>query len=319
MRALVIQQGAAFHADYPEPHLEGDQALIRMIRVGICNTDLEIMNGYMGFQGIPGHEFVGEVVQCPSQSEWIGRRVVGEINVADGTCDLCQQGIPSQCRHRTTVGIHQHDGAFADYLALTTRNLHIVPDNVTDDQAVFVEPLAAALQVTSQVHIMPRDQIALIGAGKLGLLVAQVLKLTGADISVVVRREKPARLLAGWGIRAAEFAELPRKRFPYVVDCTGTSEGFAAALTLVQPRGKIILKSTYVGLPAADLTRVVVDEIQVIGSRCGPFEAALRLLEHGMIDVNGLIEARYPIDQGLTALTAAAQPGMLKVLLSYPD
>ncbi|MFN8377132.1 MAG: alcohol dehydrogenase catalytic domain-containing protein [Anaerolineae bacterium] len=291
----------------------GNQVRIRVTRAGVCNTDLELVAGYMAFQGIPGHEFVG----VAETGEWTGKRVVGEINVADGTCDLCQRGIPSQCRNRTTVGIDRHDGAFADEIALTAANLYVVPDSVSDDQAVFVEPLAAALQVLEALHISPRDRVVLIGAGKLGLLTAQVLALTGADLSVVVRRERPRRLLSRWGIQAVTADELPAQRAQVVVDCTGTSEGFGLAQRLVEPRGAIVLKSTYTEVPVANLTRVAVDEVRVIGSRCGPFDAALRLLARGMVDVTSLIEARYPIENALAAFEHAARPGALKVLLEF--
>lgn len=297
----------------PKPGPTSEQSLLKIRRAGICNTDLELMAGYKEFSGILGHEFVAEVVG----GELAGRRVVGEINVTDGTCEMCQRGIPSQCLNRNAIGIDDHPGAFADYLALVSRNLYPVPDDVSDDMAVFVEPLAAALQVTEGVHISPRDRVVLIGAGKLGLLVAQVLKLTGADLSVVVRREKPAALLQKWGIRAVTADELARRSAQVVVDCTGNAEGFAQALELVQPRGTIVLKSTYVGTPAANLTRVAVDEIRVVGSRCGPFDAALRLLSHGLIDTESMIDGRYSIDAALAAFDHAAKPGALKVLLEF--
>jgi threonine dehydrogenase-like Zn-dependent dehydrogenase len=310
MQALIYD-GSLRLADVPDPLPMGDQALLKIRTAGVCNTDLELVAGYMDFSGILGHEFVGEVVK----GELAGRRVVGEINVADGTCDLCQRGVPSQCRNRTTVGIAGHPGVFANYLALTARNLHVVPDGVSDDAAVFVEPLAAALQVIEAVHVSPRQRVVVIGAGKLGLLVAQVLKLTGANLSVVVRREKPAQLLNKWGIAAVESGELPPQRAQVVIDCTGNAEGFAQAIELVEPRGTIVLKSTYVGVPQADLTRVAVDEVRVIGSRCGPFEAALRLLQHQLVDVESMVERHFPLSDGLAAFEYAAQPGKLKVLL----
>lgn len=313
MRALILNQTLSFHRDWPEPAITGDQVRIRITRAGVCNTDLELVAGYMAFRGIPGHEFVG----VAETGDWAGKRVVGEINVADGTCDLCQRGIPSQCRHRTTVGMAGHDGAFADVMALTAANLYVVPDSVTDDEAVFVEPLAAALQVPEALHISPRDRIVLIGAGKLGLLTAQVLALTGADLSVVVRRDRPRRLLEQWGICPVSADDLPAQRAQVVVDCTGTSEGFALAQNLVEPRGAIVLKSTYTEIPAANLTRVAVDEVRVIGSRCGPFDAALRLLARGDVDVTSLIEARYPIEEGQAAFEHASRPGALKVLLEF--
>ncbi len=313
MRALVFDGSLSFVADYPDPTPAPDQALLKIRQAGVCNTDLELVAGYMNFRGVLGHEFVAEVVA--GRPEWLGQRVVGEINVAYGTCDLCARGIPSQCRQRTTVGIDRHDGAFADYLALSYANLYRVPDTVSDAQAVFVEPLAAALQCLEAVHIQPRDRVIVIGAGKLGLLCAQVARLTGADVSVVVRREAPARLLKQWGIPAVDLADLPLQAANVVIDCTGNAEGFASALDLVEPRGTLILKSTYTGIPQADLTRVVINEVRVIGSRCGPFESALRVLAAGLVDVESLIAAEYSLDDGVRALDHAAQAGMLKVLI----
>jgi threonine dehydrogenase-like Zn-dependent dehydrogenase len=315
MRALVFDGTLHLDREMRLNQLQGDQALIKIRRAGICNTDLELIRGYMNFSGILGHEFVGEVAQ--GAPEWVGKRVVGEINVADGTCDFCQRGIPSQCRNRTTVGIAGHPGAFADYLPLATHNLHIVPDTVSDDEAVFVEPLAAAVQILEAVHISPRDRIIVIGAGKLGLLCAQVLKLTGAEVKVVVRREKQSALLRKWGIPAVFADDLKPHQAQVVVDCTGTSDGFAEALNLVEPRGTIVLKSTYQGIPQADLTRVAVDELRVIGSRCGPFDAALRLLGAKLVDVTSLIEARYPFDQVIDAVDHAGKKGALKVLIDF--
>ncbi|MCU0466841.1 MAG: alcohol dehydrogenase catalytic domain-containing protein [Anaerolineae bacterium] len=314
MRALArTDNGLTYTTDWPEPTVQQGQALLKIKRAGICNTDLELVQGYLDFKGVLGHEFSAEVVS--GAPEWVGARVVAEINVACHTCDLCREGVPSQCRHRRTVGIRQHDGGFADRLAVNTSVLHRIPDSVSDDQAVFVEPLAAAFQILEATHISPRDEVILIGAGKLGLLCAQVLALTGARVRAVVRRERPAKLLDSWGIKPMALADLPANRANVVVDCTGSADGFASALGLLRPRGTLVLKSTYHGIPQADLSRVVVDEIKVVGSRCGPFEAALRALEAGHIDTASLIDARYPLDDALTAMQAAAKPGALKVLL----
>jgi alcohol dehydrogenase len=312
MKALIYDEQLRL-SEVPQPEADSGQVLIKVRKAGVCNTDLEIVQGYMGFRGILGHEFVGEVMAGDPQ--WIGKRVVGEINVADHTCDLCQRGIPSQCRNRTTVGIDRHPGAFAEYLALSTYNLYAVPDEVSDDEAVFVEPLAAALQILEATHISPRDHVVIVGTGKLGLLCAQVLQLTGAHVSAVARREKQAELVRRWGVEPVSFETVARKRAQVVVDCTGNAQGFADALELVEPRGTLVLKSTYVGLPQADLTRVVIDEIRVIGSRCGPFDAALRLLSTKRIEVEPLVAARYSLVDGLNAFKAADQPGQLKVLL----
>ncbi|MFN8563043.1 MAG: alcohol dehydrogenase catalytic domain-containing protein [Anaerolineae bacterium] len=269
MRALVLDGQLRLDMDAPMPQPQGDQALVKIRKAGICRTDLELIGGYMDFSGVLGHEFVAEVVD--GSDEWLGKRVVGEINVACGECDFCQRGIPSQCRNRTTVGIDRHPGAFADYLALTTRNLFAVPDNVPDDAAVFAEPLAAALQIFEAQQISPRYRVLVIGVGKLGLLVTQVARLIGADVAAVVRHERSARLLSQWGIPALDRREIPARRTQIVIDCTGTSDSLDA-LELVEPRGTIILKSTYRELPRADLTRIAVDEIRLIGSRCGSFE-----------------------------------------------
>ncbi len=312
VRAVVFD-GAARVITRPYPVREPDEALIKLRLAGICNTDLELLQGYKGFTGQMGHEFVGEIIDGPP--EWAGRRVVGEINVSCGRCDMCGCGVPTQCRERRVLGILNYDGAFADVFRLSLRNVHAVPDALTDVQAVFTEPLAAACQVLEAAHIRPPDRVVLIGAGKLGILCAQVLRLTGAALSVVVRREQQARLLAGWGIPTVMQEDVPGGMADVVVDCTGTAQGFAAALDLVRPRGTVVLKSTYRGLAVTDLTRIAVDEIRVVGSRCGPFGAALRLLEHGLIDVEPLVDARYTLDDAVEALEYAARPGVLKVLL----
>ncbi len=295
------------------PVSDADEVLIRLRLGGICNTDLELIQGYKDFSGVLGHEFVGDVIEGPA--EWIGRRVVGEINISCGVCDLCRQGLPTHCRQRRILGMQNYDGAFADVFRLVTRNLHAVPDTIPDDAAVFAEPLAAACQNLEAVHLQPSDRVILIGAGKLGMLVAQVLRLTGCDLAVVVRRAQQADLLARWGIHAVERGALPDGQADAVVDCTGNASGFDDALTLVRPRGTIILKSTYTGVPQADLTRVVVQEVRVVGSRCGPMEAALRLMEQRLVEVEPLIAARYALDEARLAFEHAARPGVMKVLL----
>ncbi|MBA3869787.1 MAG: alcohol dehydrogenase catalytic domain-containing protein [Anaerolineae bacterium] len=315
MRALVFDRQLHLETSRSVPQPQDGDVLLKIRRAGICNTDLELVAGMYGFSGVLGHEFVADVTEGPPYL--IGKRVVGEISVVCGSCDFCQRGIPSQCRNRSTIGIRHYPGAFADYLPLPPRNLHIVPDKISDDEAVFVEPLAAALQVTEAVHISPRDRVVVVGVGKLGMLVAQVLKLTGADVVGVVRREKQAKLLDKWGIVSAELSDLPEQSAQVVVDVTGLAQGFADALNLVESRGTIILKSTYNGFPQVDMTQVAVREIKVIGSRCGPFDAALRLLERGLIDVTSLIENRYPFDNAVEAMDVAAEPGKLKVLLDF--
>jgi len=312
VRALEFENGLRV-VERAAPQAGPGEALVRLRLAGICNTDLELMRGYMDFSGTLGHEFVGEVVDGPD--EWLGRRVVGEINISCGECDLCRRGMRKHCRHRATLGLMNYDGAFADVFRLPVENLWAVPDSVSDEQAVFTEPLAAACEVLEAGVIAPETRVIVVGAGKLGLLVAQVVRLSGAELTVVARRERSRALLAEWGIPTAQVADLERGMADVVIDCTGSVEGFASSLDLIRPRGAIILKSTYAGLPEADLTRIAVDELRVIGSRCGPFGAALRLLAAGLVDPHPLIDARYPLADAERALAHAGQPGALKVLL----
>lgn len=298
-----------------EPPVAGpDEALIRLRLGGICNTDLELVRGYQGFCGTLGHEFVGEVIAGPR--EWLGARVVGEINVGCGACEWCRRGVPTHCSNRRVLGIAGYDGAFADLFRLPVANLHRVPENVADEEAVFAEPLAAACQVLDSAHIRPSERVVLLGAGKLGLLAAQVLGLVGCDLVVVVHHERQARMVAGWGLLPVRRDDLRDGEADVVVDCTGTPEGLRDALRLVRARGTVVLKSTYAGPATVDLAPLVVNEVRVVGSRCGPFGAALRLLERRLVDMLPLIEARYPLAQAQDAFARAAQPGTLKVLLT---
>lgn len=315
MRALVFDETLQLVEDVPLPTPAADEVLIRTRSAGICNTDLELVRGMYDFRGIPGHEFCGEVVQGPDS--WRGRRVAGEINISCGDCQLCRLGIPSQCLARHALGIHGYPGAFADYLRLPLRNLHNVPEGVSDDAAVFTEPLAAALQVTEAVHIQPGTPVLVVGAGKLGLLTAQVLQLTGADVSVIVRHEKQARLLLRWGIAALRIEDTEPQTYSVVVEASGAASGLEAALRLVRSRGTIVLKSTYHGTPKVDMTQVAVREIAIRGSRCGPFAPALKMLEQELVDVKSLIEARYPLRDGLRAMERAAHPGTLKIMIDF--
>jgi threonine dehydrogenase-like Zn-dependent dehydrogenase len=297
----------------PRPVPAQDEVVIRLRVGGICNTDLELMRGYKDFAGPLGHEFVGEVMDGPA--DWIGQRVVGEINASCGECDLCRRGMFTHCRRRRVLGLQNYDGAFAELFRLPARNLHRVPPSIPDEGAVFTEPLAAACQILEAVPILPSDRVVVIGAGKLGLLAAQVLRLTGAELSVIARRERAVALLEGWGIPVVGRRDLPENAIDVVVDCTGNEQGFAEVLALVRPRGTIVLKSTYPGVPQADLTRIAVNEIRVVGSRCGPFEAALRLLNRRLVEVEPLIEGRYALSEAAAAFEHAARPGALKVLL----
>ncbi len=316
MRALYLEGGQIhLRTDYPTPEPPPGEALVRVLKAGICNTDLELLRGYLDFRGVPGHEFVGRVVRCDDDPAWVGRRVVGEINAACGTCETCRAGRPTHCPNRTTLGIAGRDGAFADYLTLPTVNLHAVPDEVSDDEAVFVEPLAAALEITDQAHIRPTDRVIVVGDGKLGLLCAQVLALTGCDLLVIGRHREKLDLLARRGIPVALEGEGPFGQADVVVEATGHPGGFQTARKLVRPRGRLVLKSTYHGLLETNMTMVVVDEVTLQGSRCGPFAPALRLLRQRLVEVAPLIQARYPLTEGRVAFERAATKGTLKVLI----
>lgn len=315
MRALLLDKDLRLVEDYPTPEPAAGEALIRVSVAGICNTDLELVRGYMQFRGIPGHEFVGVVERAPGAEEWENRRVVGEINAACGDCPTCRAGRPTHCPHRTTLGIAGRDGAFAEYLTLPVHNLLPVPDSILDEVAVFTEPLAAACEILQQVHVHPTDRVVVLGDGKLGLLCAQALALTGCDLTAVGHHQEKLDILARRGIPTTLEDEAVEPGADLVIEATGHPGGYAAARRLVRPRGTVVLKSTYHGSLDADLTMVVVDEITLAGSRCGPFAPALRLLERGLVDVAPLVQARYPLGEALTAFERAARPGTLKVLV----
>ncbi len=316
MRAALCDNGLRFDPAYPDPLPPPGEALIRVRLAGICNTDLELLRGYMAYRGVLGHEFVGEVVQA-SDAAWIGQRVVGDINAACYTCATCRAGRHTHCPHRTTLGIYRRDGALADYLLLPEANLFPVPDSVPDEAAVFVEPLAAACEILEQVHLRPTDRVVVLGDGKLGLLVAAVLRLSGCDLTLVGRHPEKLALASAWGVpgRLAHEA-LPDHAADVVVECTGSPEGFAQARQLLRPRGTLVLKSTYHGAQAVDMSSLVVDEITLVGSRCGPFAPAIRLLGAGLVDPRPLITAVYPLTEVEAAFEHAGRKGALKVLVS---
>ena len=330
MRALVYQNNLLrLEKSYQEPLLKVGEALIRVLQAGICNTDLEIIRGYMEFQGVLGHEFVGIVEEVldksgiPSAHSLVGQRVVGEINAAchRSDCFYCQQNMPTHCPNRTTLGIVNRDGAFADYLTLPVENLHPVPDTVTDEEAVFVEPLAANFEILEQVHVKPTERVIVLGDGKMGQLAAQVLALSGCDIMMIGKHEEKLALVQQRGIKTFLLKDVARilpdggRRVDMVVECTGSAEGLELAMRLVRPRGTIILKSTVADKSSLHLAPIVIDEIRVQGSRCGPFEPALRALSQHTIDVRPLISARYTLDDALAAFKYAGQKGVLKVLV----
>lgn len=315
MQALwLADQNVSFRTDVPVPVVASGEALVRVRLAGICSTDLEMLRGYYPFTGVGGHEFVGEVVE-PADAGWSGQRVVGEINVVCGTCPPCRRGDGSHCERRTVVGLKGRGGAFAQYLALPLENLHRVPAGVPDEVAVFTEPLAAALEIQQQTPVHPDDRVLVVGAGRLGQLVAQTLALTGCELSVAARSSLQRQLLTARGIQVLALEEIPERGMDVVVEATGSPDGFTLALRALRPRGVLVLKSTYVGAIPLKLSSLVVDEITLIGSRCGPFAPALRLLESGQVDPRPLITARYPLSQGVAALEHAARPGVLKVLL----
>ncbi|MGY6217300.1 MDR/zinc-dependent alcohol dehydrogenase-like family protein [Methylolobus aquaticus] len=319
MRALWLERRTvAFREDVPLPELvESQTAIVRVRLAGICGTDLALLGGYYPYTGIPGHEFVGDVV-ATDDAAWIGQRVVGEINVGCGGCEECRRMGPAHCRFRKAIGIAGHAGAFAEYLSVPIANLHRVPDTVPDTAAVFTEPLAAALAIRQQVHVRPDDRVLLIGAGRLGQLIAQTLALTGCDLSVIARHPLQQQLLARQGIVSRTEDAPPAGLFDCVVEASGSPSGFALARRSIRPRGTLVLKSTYAGEVPVPLSSLVVDEIRVIGSRCGPFGPALRLLEQRRVDPTPLISGVYPLSAGIDALAAAREPSRLKILLS-PD
>ena len=317
MKALWLEDGRLrFREDVPRPAPGLGEALVRVRLAGICGTDLEMVKGYYPFTGVLGHEFVGEVVAAPDAPDWVGRRVVGEINVVCHACDMCQRGLERHCRNRTVLGILGRHGAFAEYLTLPLENLHPVPDEVPDTVAVFTEPLAAALEILDQVHLQPTSRVLVVGVGRLGQLIVRVLALTGAHVDVVARRERQRALLRRWHVDFRTAEEVPEGAYDVVVEATGNPEGFALARRALRPRGMLVLKSTYAGHLQVDFSRVVVDEQTLVGSRCGPFDAALRLWSRGLIDPRDLIEATYPLAQGEESFAHAAQPGVFKVLLA---
>jgi alcohol dehydrogenase len=331
MKALVFEPQRKLHLDtaYPPPAEQVGEAIVQVQRAGICNTDLEITLGYMDYQGVLGHEFVGTVQQVASKDAevWVGQRVVGEINAACGYCAMCVNNYPTHCLNRTVLGIFKRAGTMAEYLSLPIQNLHRVPASISDAQAAFVEPLAAACEILEQVHIRPTERVIVIGDGKLGLLIVQVLRLSGAAITLIGRHPERAALL---GLRGVNFVAAPApddedasrqlvEKFglsDLVVECTGNQAGLSLAKQLVRPRGTIILKSTYHGAPTIPLSTYVVDEINVVGSRCGPFEPALRLLDSGLVKVEPLLSATFKLEQGEAAFRHAFEQGVLKVQLA---
>lgn len=324
MQALVLSEQGKPGLDerYADPSPEVGEVLIRPTRMGVCSTDLELCKGYMAFAGVLGHEFVG-VVEATGQGvekHWIGKRVVGEINCVCGVCDLCKGGLKEHCRDRTVLGIAGRDGCFAERFALPAVNLHAVPDNIDDDRAVFVEPLAAALQVVRQLTIEGRPYVTVLGDGRLGLLCAQVLSKLNATVRCVGKHEAKLSRCEKWGVKHRLFADVGlRQDQDIVIDCTGSANGITTALQMLRPRGTLVLKTTVapgtIDPKTFDLSAIVINEISVIGSRCGPFTDALDALSREAVDVVSLISRRMKLSDGPAVLDQARRPGMIKVLL----
>jgi threonine dehydrogenase-like Zn-dependent dehydrogenase len=321
MNAIWLEDNSLSIRERPLPSKSGE-ALVKVRLAGICATDLELVRGYYPFTGVLGHEFVGEIVSVPLEprpqsavTPSVGQRVVGEINAACGQCEQCLNGRRTHCERRTVLGIVNRDGAFAEYLTLPLENLHAVPERISDESAVFTEPLAAALEICEQVHVQPTDRVLVIGAGRLGQLVAQALALTGCSLRVIARHEVQGKLLAGRGISCIDEAEIHPSRWDIVVEATGSPDGYALARKAVRPRGTLVMKSTYKGDVTVNFSSLVVDEITVVGSRCGPFGPALRLLESRQVDPSALISAEFPLREGLRAFDHASGPGAMKILV----
>jgi threonine dehydrogenase-like Zn-dependent dehydrogenase len=315
MLSIWLENNQISVRDIPIPAPPPGEALIRVRLAGICATDLELVNGYYPYTGVLGHEFVGEVVNAPDAPERVGQRVVGEINAVCGKCETCRRGNPTHCENRTVLGIVNRNGVFAEYTTLPLENLHPVPDSVPDEMAVFTEPLAAALEIQEQILINPTDRILVVGAGRLGQLIAYTLNLIGRDLQVVIRHKSQRDLLETLNIPCLREDEVSARKMDIVVEATGSPAGFSLARKAVRPRGTIVLKSTYAGQIEVDFSAVVVDEITLVGSRCGPFVPALRLMEAGLLDPCPLINANYPLREGIAAFENASRSGVFKVLV----
>jgi 2-desacetyl-2-hydroxyethyl bacteriochlorophyllide A dehydrogenase len=316
MLSVHLENGAVSVREVERPRCAEGFAVIRLLVGGICNTDLELQRGYYGFIGTPGHEFVGEVVECGDRA-WVGRRVVGDINLACGHCPMCARGLGRHCPARTVLGIVGHPGAFQEFLTLPVRNLHAVPDQMGNETAVFTEPLAAACEILEQVTIPAGAAVAVLGDGKLGLLIAQVLHAAGCRVHQFGRHAEKLAISARAGVHTEIAGPVrPRAEFEWVVDATGSREGLAAAVSMAMPRGTVILKSTVHGEVPVDTAPVIVNEITLVGSRCGRFGPALELLRTGRVNVADLISERMKLSDAARAFERAGQRGVLKVLVT---
>lgn len=312
MLAVHLENGRVELRKLPLPRIPEGFARIRLLAAGICSTDLELQRGYYGFSGTPGHEFVGEVTDC-DDNKWVGERVAGEINLACGECDWCARNLGRHCPTRKVLGIVNHPGAFREFLTLPTRNLHRVPKSISTEAAVFIEPVAAACEILDQVKIPKGERVAVLGDGKLGLLIAQVLKAHGAQVHLFGRHREKLRLVDVHSEVAGK--KMPSKEFAFTVDSTGSASGLSTAIAMTQPRGTVVMKSTVHGLVSINTAVPIVDEITLVGSRCGRMEAAIPLLALGKVKVDNLISDRFTLDRATEAFARAATKGVLKVLL----
>lgn len=314
MISVHIENGAVQLRRAAVPKPKPGAVLIRLRVGGICNTDIELLRGYYGFRGRPGHEFVGEVAG-PAGSAWLGKRVVGEINLPCGACEWCARGLGRHCPARTVLGIVRHPGAFAQFLTLPEANLHEVPRNVPDEQAVFTEPIAAACEILDQTSIGKGSEVAVLGDGKLGLLVAQVLACRGAHVHLFGHHKEKLRIAARAGCETGSNGKLPVNRFDFTVEATGSAAGLTAAISMTRPRGTVVMKTTVHAAVPLDTAPAVVNEITLVGSRCGRFEPALRLLKSGRLLLDEMITAEYALEQAPDAFAKAQEKGALKVLI----
>jgi alcohol dehydrogenase len=316
MTSVHLESGIVEVREASRPERPEGFALIRLLLAGICNTDLELQRGYYGFSGVPGHEFVGEVVEADSE-DWIGKRVVGEINLACGQCAWCRRGLGRHCPSRSVLGIVRHPGAFSEFFTLPEGNLHVIPDWIPPEIAVFTEPVAAACEILEQVPIPPGSIVAVLGDGKLGLLISQTLRAFAYRVHQFGRHPEKLAIAENAGVTTELVGDrLPEAEYEWVVDATGSPAGLRAAARMVQPRGTVILKSTVHGEVPVDTAPLIVNEITLVGSRCGPFEPAIQLLQRGAIDVTSMISDCLPLTSAPAAFERAAQRGVLKVLLS---
>lgn len=316
MRAIHLSgETLELRANYPRPEPGDDpnaEILVKVLRAGVCETDLQLMQGYMGFEGVLGHEFVGIAQSGPLK----GERVVGEINCSCFRCETCRSGLPTHCPNRTVLGILGHDGAFAEYVSVPQKNLHRVPEALSTDVAVFVEPVAAAFQILRQQLVSRGQWVVVLGDGRLGNLCAQVLAEFGCIVMVIGKHDSKLQILRDFGIDTAMLGEVePARQFDIVVDCTGSASGLPTALQFVKPSGTVILKTTVAGEQTMALAPIVIDEVKVIGSRCGPFPDAIAGLVEGRVQVEPLISGRFPLDQGVEAIRHTAENPVLKILI----